>query len=61
MPSKRKVLSRPKGIYVYCSDDEKDRIKAVAKRLRRSLTGYVMDRLMTQLEADEKRLGIKGR
>ena len=46
------------GIFIYCTETEKARLKRMAMKLKRStLSGYVMQAAMERLKADELKLG----
>jgi uncharacterized protein (DUF1778 family) len=42
------------GIYVYCSAEEKKRIKEAARKQRRSLSDYAVLAILKQVEHDEQ-------
>lgn len=52
-PSKRKRC----GIFIYCTESEKERLKRMAMETKRgTLSGYVMRAAMEMLHKDEARL-----
>jgi uncharacterized protein (DUF1778 family) len=43
------------GIYIYCSDEEKQALKRAAKSARRTLSGFVMHQLAPYLAKPPRR------
>lgn len=56
----RKSRAKRTGMFIYCTPEEKKRIKAIADTTRRSLSDYVMHATMLQVVEDEKRYARKG-
>jgi len=47
------------GIFIYCSEGDKQRLKRVARATGRTLSGYVMQAAMRQMRRDEKLLKLR--
>jgi len=58
MPEKTKITSDRTALLIYCTREEADCIKRVAKRERRTITGFVMNAVMSRLGAMQ---AVKGR
>jgi len=53
-PTKKKRC----GIFIYCTTEEKARLKRMSRKLKRgTLSGYVMSAALDRLARDEARLG----
>ena len=61
MPKKRKKRNRPLGIYVYCTEEEKERIDRARRFTRRTLSGYMLEAALRQVEADELEMAKRKR
>jgi hypothetical protein len=53
-----KIAKRKRcGIFIYCTEDEKARLKRMARKVQRgTLSGYVMRAALERLQKDESRL-----
>jgi predicted DNA-binding protein len=51
-----KTKRKRTGIFIYCSEDLKQRLHRVRRFTGRTLSGYVMHAVMPRLEADEAEL-----
>jgi hypothetical protein len=56
MPKKAKIRKRS-GIFIYCTETEKTRLKRMAMKTKRgTLSGYVMQAALERLRRDEANL-----
>lgn len=57
MAKKRRTSPTKKrtGIFIYCSEEFKDRVDRARKRTGRTISGYVTQATLLQLERDEDR------
>ena len=55
---KKEPANKKIGIYVYCSESDKMRLKRVARSTGRTLSGYVMQAALKLARRDEKLLKI---
>jgi uncharacterized protein (DUF1778 family) len=54
MKKKAKIQRRKRtGIFVYCTEDMKKRIDKARRFTNRTISGYVLNATLRQLEADE--------
>ena len=49
------------GIYVYCTEEEKERIDRARRFTRRTLSGYMLEAALRQVEADELEMAKRKR
>jgi hypothetical protein len=53
MQKKAEADKKRTGIFIYCSESEKKRLKRMARVTGRTLSGYVMYAAMARLRRDE--------
>lgn len=56
MPKKKPAKRKRTGIFIYCSDEFKQRLDRVRRFTGRTISGYVMHAALAAIEADEAKM-----